>query len=151
MRRAIRAIGFAVVAVGVAVSLSGCITVQVNMPGSSAAAAAQVKKVTSSQARAAELEQLRASVTEAARNRAASITKRWVQLITATDTSLVADAAGHRYAAVTVKIPGMDPALFVYRRDGSAWTLLGYGVRGQAKASRPLYAVPANVWQGLLG
>jgi hypothetical protein len=52
---------------------------------------------------------------------------------------------------VTVKIPGMDPALFVYRRAGSSWKLLGYGVRAQAAASKPLYRVPAEMWKALLG
>jgi hypothetical protein len=153
MRRGLSVVGCAAAAVAAALALAGCMTVHVNMPGSPAAAATSAKsaQVTTAQATLSEDEQLSKSVTEAARAKAAAMTKRWVQLVKATDTVLAPGPGGHRYAAVTIHIPGMDPALFVYRRDGSVWTLLGYGASKQAKASRPLYGVSAQTWKALLG
>jgi hypothetical protein len=153
MHRAPGGLALAGAAVAVALALSGCMTVQVNMPGTPAVAKSpkgSAKKLTAAETSAAQQEELRASVTEATRNKAAAVTKRWVQLMKVSKTSIVQAPAGGWYAAVDLEIPGMDPALFVYRRVGSTWKLLGYGARKEASGSRPLYGVPKSEWKSLL-
>jgi hypothetical protein len=149
MRTKLSLIALAMIAMGVAGPLSGCIWVRTPIKVQAASRPARPgSSETTAQARAREAASLEQGASAAARTKASQVTGRAFFTTKARKVRVAADGGGIRYARVEVWAPGVQEAQFVLRQDGGAWAVLGYAVN--LSSARPAYGVPAPVWRSLL-